>query len=138
MALSKLNLVRLKSGEVPQEGDLITYKGDSGVYQFTNSGDFVDSITPQIKTASVDNDANFYTPNTVPIKAASVRGSVVSLSNQILDFGALAYEEEVVKRTVGNDGGGETLYQGAYSDHWVSVDDPVSASGKNGDIWFVI
>ena len=138
MALSKLNLVRLKSGEVPQEGDLITYKGDSGVYQFTNSGDFVDNISPQIKTASIYNDANFYNPDNVPIKSATVRGSTVSLANQTLDFGALAYESEVVKRTEGNDGGGETLYQGAYSDHWVSVDDPVSASGKNGDLWFVI
>ena len=138
MALSKLNLVRLKDGEVPEQGDLITYRGESGVYQFTKSGDFIDGIAGQIKTASVYNDANFYGPTNVPVKAATVRGSFVSISNQTLDLGALAYESEVVKRTEGNDGDGETLHHGAYSAHWVSVDDPAPASGKNGDLWFVI
>ena len=128
MALNKVNLVRLKSGEVPSQGDLVRYEGGSGLFQTVSSGDFVADISPQIKTTEIYNDAPFYDTLTVPVKDIKVQGNngnvqVVSPDNQTLDLG----------------GADNNVFpNGAYSQHWHSTANPVDASGRDGDLWFVL
>ena len=150
MALNKVNLVRLKSGEFdpPQEGDVIVYSDSSGQYNHVRVATFADDVAPFIETSALSNDAEFYTPSTVPVLVGRVRGENVTPTSQILDFGAVAYTGEVLQRGEvpggggglpdNEAGGGVFVYNGAYAQHFVSVDDPVTASGKNGDLWFVI
>lgn len=137
MALNKVNLVRVKSGEFdpPQDGDLITYDSTSGLYLHTREGDLANSLAPNIESSAINNDAGFYTPSTVPVRVGRARDANVEPSAGVLDFGNIAYYDEVL---IKSEGEGASVYNGAYSQHWVSTENPVAASGKEGDLWFVI
>jgi len=137
MALNKVNLVRVKSGEFdpPQDGDFITYNTTSGLYLHTRAGDLADSLAPNIESSALNNDAGFYTPSTVPVRVGRARGVNVEPSAGVLDLGDIAYYNEVL---VKNEGESASVYNGAYAQHWVSADNPATASGKEGDLWFVI
>jgi hypothetical protein len=123
MALSKINLVRLKSGTAPSNRDLITYDSSSLLYNTISSGDFVSSIVGQIKTSEIYNDQPFLDPTTESIKNVRVENNTISPVNQTLDLGS---STDLV------------FPHGAYSSHWVSSNEPLVASGKDGDLWFVI
>ena len=94
MALNKVNLVRLKSGDAPSQGSVVVYEaGSTGLYNTKTSGEFVDEISPLIKTSSIYNDQPFYDTTTVPVKDLKVKGdggnvNVVSPTNQTLDLGS--------------------------------------------------
>ena len=138
MALNKVNLVRVKSGEFdpPQDGDLITYDSASGLYLHTREGDLANSLAPNIESSAINNDAGFYNESSVPVRNALLKGEyVLPGDSQTLDLGNLANTDEVLLRQ-----GAEPsyIYNGAYSQHWVSADDPIAASGKDGDLWFKI
>ena len=127
MALNKVNLVRLKRGDAPSQGSVVVYEaGSTGLYNTKTSGEFVDEISPLIKTSSIYNDQPFYDTTTVPVKDLKVKGdggnvNVVSPTNQTLDLGS---NENPV------------FPNGAYSQHWHSTEVPPEASGSNGDLWF--
>lgn len=148
MALNKVNLTRLKSGEFTQrlDQDVIQYSDESGLYLHVREGDFAGNLAPHIKSSVINNDAGFYKVDSVPVRNATIReegsspGSAdvyVDLSNQVLNLGKLAYTGEVLQR---GEGSGAHIYNGAYAQHWVSTDTPDAhpLSGRDGDMWFVI
>ena len=124
MALNKVNLVRLKSGSAPSQGSIVVYEaGSTGLYNTKASGAFVDEISPQIKTSKIYNDALFIKDNTQSIKYVQVQSNVISPVNQIMNLGS---HDNLV------------FPHGAYSTQWISEQQPVVGSGKDGDLWFVI
>ena len=138
MALNKVNLSRIKSGEFTQrlDQDVIQYSDESGLYLHVREGDFAGNLNPYIKTSVLNNDAGFYNESSVPVRNALLKGQyVLPGDSQTLDLGNLANTDEVLLRQ-----GAEPsyIYNGAYSQHWVSADDPIAASGKDGDLWFKI
>ena len=152
MALNKVNLLRIKSGQFHEleDGDVIQYSEESGLYLQVGEGDFAESLTPFIETSKLNNDAGFITPEDAPVRNATIRGEFVSLTDQVLHMGQLSYTGEVLQRgeieggaggiPSADHGGGAHVFNGAYAQHWVSVDDPGAhpASGKEGDLWFVV
>jgi hypothetical protein len=125
MALSKINLVRLKSGEAPTDGSLITYDSNTTLYQAQTQTGFLYEVSPYIKLSETDNDANFISLDYVPLNSISVDGTLVGVDNRIADIGPYVLTPNEVS-------------DGAYSQHFISTDTPVEASGKDGDLWFVI
>ena len=125
MALSKINLVRLKSGESPTDGSLITYESETGLYQVQTQTGFTYEISPDIKLSETNNDIQFISLDSVPLTSLSVNGNLVAIDNRTADIGP--YLNEALD-----------LSNGAFSQHWVSVETPNEASGKNGDLWFVV
>ena len=124
MALNKVNLVRLKSGNAPAQGAIVVYEaGSTGLYNTKASGDFVDEIAPQIKSSKIYNDLPFLAEADQAMKYAEVQDNVIAPFNQILNLGA---HDDLV------------FGHGAYSTQWVSEGSPVAASGKDGDVWYVI
>jgi hypothetical protein len=123
MALNKINLVRLKSGSAPSDRDLITYDSSSLLYNTISSGEFISSVVGQIKTSEIYNDQPFLDPTTESVKNARVENDTIIPINQTLDLGS---STDLV------------FPHGAYSSHWVSSNEPLVASGKDGDLWFVI
>ena len=124
MALDKVNLVRLKSGNAPSQGSIIVYEaGSTGLYNTKASGAFVDEISPLIKTSKIYNDALFLKESTQAVKYVSVQGNIISPVSQTMNLGA---HNNLV------------FPHGAYSTQWVSANQPSAASGKVGDLWFVI
>ena len=137
MALNKVNLVRLKSGQFdqPHHGDFLTYNSESGGYMHERDDHAANKLAPLIETSALNNDAGFYSPSNVPVRVGRARGINVEPSAGILDLGDIAYYDEIL---VKNEGEGASVYNGAYAQHWVSADNPATASGKEGDLWFVI
>ena len=138
MALNKVNLVRVKSGEFdpPQHGDFITYNSESGLYLHERDDQAANKLAPLIETSALNNNAGFYNESSVPVRNALLKGQyVLPGDSQTLDLGDLANTDEVLLRQ-----GDESayVYNGAYAQHWVSSDDPIAASGKDGDLWFKI
>jgi hypothetical protein len=124
MALSKVNLVRLKSGNAPEADSLIVYEaGSKGLYNTKTQAAFVDEIEPIIQTSKLDNDVPFLDAAAQAMKYAKVENNTITPINQILDLGA---HDDLI------------FAHGAYSAQWVSEEEPIVASGKNGDLWFVI
>ena len=124
MALNKVNLVRLKSGNAPSQGSIIVYEGDSTqLYNTKASGVFVNEISPLIKTSQIDNDALFIKDQTQSVKYVRIQGNIISPVSQVLNLGS---NNDLV------------FSHGAYSAQWVSEQEPVAGSGKDGDLWFVI
>ena len=125
MALSKVNLVRLKSGNAPEADSLIVYEaGSKGLYNTKTQAVFVDEIEPMIQTSKLNNDVPFLNDGTQAIKYIKAENNIVAPINQIVDLGA------------SDDHG--VFDHGAYAEHWTSNLSPSAASGKHGDLWFVI
>ena len=124
MALSKVNLVRLKSGIAPSQGSIVVYEaGSTGLYNTKTQAEFVDEIEPMIQTSKLNNDVPFLSDDTQSIKYIEVQDNTIAPFNQILDLGA---HNDLV------------FGHGAYAEHWTSNLSPSAASGKHGDLWFVI
>jgi|TARA_B100001105_G_scaffold162155_1_gene130421 hypothetical protein len=124
MAVNKVNLVRLKSGNAPTQGAVVVYEaGSTGLYNTKPSGDFVAEINPQIKASKIYNDVPFLDEAKQAVKYGKVQDNIVAPFGQILDLGA---HDDLV------------FPHGAYSTQWVSEGSPVVASGKDGDVWYVI
>jgi len=125
MALNKVNLVRLKSGNAPSQGSVVVYEaGSTGLYNTKASGDFVDEISPQIKGSAIYNDIPFLHDGTQAVKYAQVENNTIAPVNQVLNLGSH------------NEHG--AFDHGAYAEYWTSELAPDSTSGKHGDLWFVI
>ena len=126
MALSKVNLVRLKSGVAPSDGSVVTYDADSALYNHQTQLGFATEIAPKIDLSAADNStAGFIGDGSIPLKAISIDGAIVPTSNRIADIGDNILQPSHVSN-------------GAYSQFYVSVSSPHPASGKDGDLWFVI
>ncbi len=126
MALSKVNLVRLKSGVAPQDGSLVTYDTGSALYNHQTQTSFAGEIAPKIDLSAADNsNAGFVNDNSIPVKGVSVKGTVLAANNKIIEIG----DDVLTPADVSN---------GAYSRYYVSSSGPHPASGKDGDLWFVI
>jgi len=124
MALSKVNLVRLKSGDAPEAGSIIMYEaGSKGLYNTKTQAAFVDEIEPMIQTSRLNNDVPFLDDTTQSIKYIEVQNNTLAPFNQIIDLGA---HDDLV------------FGHGAYAEHWTSELSPDAGSGKHGDLWFVI
>jgi hypothetical protein len=124
MALSKVNLVRLKSGDAPEAGSIIIYEaGSKGLYNTKTQAAFVDEIEPMIQTSKLNNDVPFLDDTTQSIKYIEVQDNTIAPFNQIINLGA---HDDLV------------FSHGAYAEHWTSELSPNAASGKHGDLWFVI
>ena len=125
MALNKVNLVRVKSGEFdpPQHGDFITYNSESGLYLHERDDHAANKLAPLIETSALNNDAGFYNESSVPVRNALLKGEYVLPGDEVL----LRQGDESAY-----------VYNGAYAQHWVSSDDTIAASGKDGDLWFKI
>ena len=139
MAFNKVNLVRLKSGQFdqPHHGDFLTYNSESGGYMHERDDHAANKLAPLIETSALNNDAGFYNESTVPVRNALIKGQyVLPDDTQTLDLGNLARDDEVLLKT--SEYHSAYVYNGAYAQHWVSADDPITASGKDGDLWFVI
>jgi len=126
MALSKINLVRLKSGEAPSDGSVVTYDADSALYSHQAQTGFANEIAPKIDLSAADNsNAGFVNEASIPVKGVSIKGTLVPANNKIIEIGDNILQSSDVSN-------------GAYSQFFISVSAPVPASGKDGDLWFVI
>ena len=126
MALSKVNLVRLKSGEAPVDGSVVTFDSTKSLYGHQAPTGFAYDLAPRIDLSLANNtSASFISDSSIPIKSISVDGSVITPTNQSVDLGShfLSHSE---------------VSNGAHSQHFVSVATPNPASGNDGDLWFVI
>ena len=124
MALNKVNLVRLKSGIAPSQGSIVVYEaGSTGLYNTKTQTEFVNEIEPMIQTSKLNNDVPFLDDTTQSIKYIKVQDNTIAPFNQILDLGA---HNDLV------------FGHGAYAQHWTSELPPDAASGRHGDLWFVI
>jgi hypothetical protein len=126
MALSKVNLVRLKSGVAPSDGSVVTYDASSALYNHQTQASFASEVAPKIDLSAADNSiAGFVNDGSIPLKGISVDGTIIPTSNRIADIG-----DNLLKPSDVSDG--------AYSQFFISVSSPEPASGKDGDLWFVI
>jgi|TARA_R110000824_G_scaffold93853_1_gene226909 hypothetical protein len=126
MALSKVNLVRLKSGVAPSDGSVVTYDADSALYNHQTQASFATEVAPKIDLSAADNStAGFVNDDNIPLKAISIDGAIIPTNNRVADIGDNLLQPSDVSN-------------GAYSQFYVSVSSPHPTSGKDGDLWFVI